>query len=133
MKLWAMWTYFLTNHCACACLTLFYHHWNAVGGQKKSLMLSCYENKGLPKLLNNKLGYLLTVMCIYIYSFSPVLHCLLPSSCAVITPCIKHLPSKETAVDFYNALHYKKPTIFLGQIPMNYLVLLLCIKILAHF
>ena len=51
--MWAMWTYFLTNHCARACLTLFYHHRNAAGGQKKSLMLSCYENKGLPKLLNN--------------------------------------------------------------------------------
>jgi len=96
-------------------------------------MLSCYENKGLPKLLNNKLGYLLTVICINIYSSSPVLYCVLPSSCIVVTQCIKHLRSKETVLDFYNALQYKKLTIFLGQIPINYQVLLLCIKILARF
>jgi hypothetical protein len=67
----------------------------------------------------------------YIYSFSTVLHCVLPS----LTHCIKHLPDKETAVDLYNALPNIKPTIYFSGTDSHYHVFL-CIKILApqwHF
>ena len=76
MKLWAMWTYFLTDHCASACLTLFYHHTNATGGQKNLSCIPVMKTKGYQSFcIINFVTYWQSYEYTYIFLFTSVTLC----------------------------------------------------------